>query len=335
VSNFAYETQGDAVLRLTRRSLVVGVGLAPLAARAQNWPTGLVRIVVPFPAGGSVDAIARLVQTGLQQRLGVSVLIENRAGSSGSVGAAAVAKAAPDGNTWLFVFDTHAVNPALIPNLPFDTNKDLEPVLLIGTAPNVLATHPSRPYKSLRDLIEAAKAKPDAISYATIGAGSLGHLTMVLLSQRAGVRLVHVPYRGGGPAMNDAIGGHVDLIIGSAALVSPQLQAGALRPLVQTGATRQSTLPDLPTASESGFPGFESLAWWGVFAPAGTPKPILDRFRADLTATLREERIAKQLTETQQVSLRLEEPDAFRKFFDDQVRIWGAVVRDNGIKAES
>jgi tripartite-type tricarboxylate transporter receptor subunit TctC len=294
-----------------------------------------VRIVVPFPAGGSVDAVARLVQAGLQQRLGVSVLIENRAGGSGSVGAATVAKSPPDGNTWLFVFDTHAVNPSLIPNLPFDTHKDLEPVLLIGTAPNVLAAHPSRPYKSLRDLIEAAKAKPDLISYATIGAGSLGHLTMVLLSQQAGVRLVHVPYRGGGPAMNDAIGGHVDLIIGSAALVSPQLQAGALRPLVQTGATRQPTLPDLPTVSESGFPAFESLAWWGVFAPAGTPKPILDRFRVDLSATLREERIAKQLTETQQVSLRLEGPDAFRKFFDDQARIWGAVVRDNGIKAES
>ena len=319
----------------TRRSLVIGAALVPLAARAQNWPTGLVRIVVPFPAGGSVDAIARLAQAGLQQRLGVSVLIENRAGGSGSVGAAAVAKAAPDGNNWLFVFDTHAVNPALIPNLPFDTHKDLEPVLLIGTAPNVLATHPSRPYKTLRDLIEAARAKPDSISYATIGAGSLGHLTMVLLSQQAGVRLVHVPYRGGGPAMNDAIGGHVDLIVGSAALVSPQVQAGALRPLVQTGATRQPSLPDLPTAIESGFPGFESLAWWGVFAPAGTPKPILDRFRADLTATLREERIAKQLTETQQVSLRLEGPEAFRQFFDNQVRIWGAVVRENGIKAES
>ena len=321
--------------RFTRRSILSGAVAAPFAAWAQSWPTGLVRIVVPFPAGGSVDAIARLVQPGLQQRLGVSVLIENRPGSSGSVGAASVAKASPDGNTWLFVFDTHAVNPALIPNLPFDTDKDLEPVLLIGTAPNVLATHPSRPYKSLADLIAAAKAKPDSISYATIGAGSLGHLTMVLLSKQAGVRLVHVPYRGGGPAMNDAIGGHVDLIIGSAALVSPQLQAGALRPLVQTGAARQPMLPDVPTASESDFPGFESLAWWGVFAPAGTPKPIVDRFRSELAATLREERITKQLTETQQINLRLERPEEFRKFFTDQERIWGAVVREHGIKAES
>ena len=322
-------------MRLTRRSILAGAAAAPLAARAQTWPAGLIRIIVPFPAGGSVDAIARLVQPGLQQRLGVSVLVENRPGSSGSVGAAGVAKAPPDGSTWLFVFDTHAVNPALIPNLPFDSSKDLDPVLLIGTAPNVLATHPAKPYKSLRDLIEAAKAKPDALSYATIGAGSLGHLTMVLLSRQAGVRLVHVPYRGGGPAMNDAIGGHVDLIIGSAALVSPQVQAGALRPIVQTGATRQPALQDVPTASESGFPGFESLAWWGVFGPAGTPQPIMDRFRSELTATLRDDRIARQLTETQQVNLRLEGPEPFRKFFDDQVRIWGAVVRENGIKAES
>jgi tripartite-type tricarboxylate transporter receptor subunit TctC len=327
------------MVTLTRRIAVLGSMAAPfagvLAARAQSWPAGLIRIVAPFPAGGSVDAIARLVQPGLQQRLGVSVLVENRAGGSGSIGAASVAKSPPDGQTWLFVFDTHAVNPTLIPNLPFDSQKDLEPVLLIGTAPNVLATHAAKPYKTLADVISAAKARPDTISYATIGAGSLGHLTMVLLGQRAGVKLVHVPYRGGGPAMNDAVGGHVDLIIGSAALVSPQLQAGTLRPLVQTGATRQPTLPDVPTVIESGFAGFESLAWWGVFAPAGTPKPIMDRFREALAGTLREERIAKQLTETQQVSLRLDGPDQFRSFFEDQIRVWGAVVRENGIKADT
>jgi tripartite-type tricarboxylate transporter receptor subunit TctC len=325
----------EIVVKLTRRFVVLGGAAAPLAAGAQTWPAGLIRIVAPFPAGGSVDAIARLAQPGLQQRLGVSVLVENRAGGSGSIGAASVAKSPPDGHTWLIVFDTHAVNPSLIPNLPFDSRKDLEPVALIGTAPNVLATHPSRPWKSLADVIAAARAKPDSISYATIGAGSLGHLTMVLLGQRAGAKFVHVPYRGGGPAMNDAIGGHVDLIIGSAALVSPQLEAGKLRPLVQTGATRQATLPDIPTAIESGFPGFESLAWWGVFAPAGTPKAIIDRFREALTASLREERIARQLTESQQVSLRLDGPEAFRAFFEEQMRIWGAVVRDNGIKAET
>jgi tripartite-type tricarboxylate transporter receptor subunit TctC len=323
------------MLRLTRRSLILGAATAPFAAQAQSWPSGIIRIVAPFPAGGSVDAIARIVQPGLQQRLGATVLIENRPGGSGSIGAASVAKATPDGNTWLFVFDTHAVNPSLIPNLPFDSQKDLDPVLLIGTAPNVLATHPSRPYKSLGDVIEAAKAKPGTINYGTIGPGSLGHLTVVLLSKRAGVQLVHVPYRGGGPAVNDAVAGHVDLVIGSAALLNPQIQAGNLRPLVQTGLKRQPSLAEVPTAAESGFPGFESLAWWGVFAPAGTPKPIADRFRAELTAVLREERVTKQLTESQQITLSLGGPEELRRFFEEQMRIWGAVVRENGIKTDS
>jgi tripartite-type tricarboxylate transporter receptor subunit TctC len=245
------------LLTLTRRSLVLAAAGAPFAARAQGWPSGIVRIIVPFPPGGSVDAIARMVQPGLQQRLNATVLIENRPGGSGSIGTAAVARAAPDGNTWLFVFDTHAVNPALIPNLSYDSQKDLDPVLLIGTAPNVLATHPSRPYRSLAEVIAAARARPRAVTYATVGAGSLGHLTMVLLSKRAGVDLVHVPYRGGGPAINDAIAGHVDLIIASTALLNAHLQGGTLRPLVQTGLKRQASLADLPTADESGFSGFQ------------------------------------------------------------------------------
>jgi tripartite-type tricarboxylate transporter receptor subunit TctC len=323
------------MLAVTRRSLMLGAVAAPFAAKAQGWPSGIIRVVAPFPPGGSVDAIARIVQPGLQQRLGATVLIENRPGGSGSIGAASVAKAAPDGSTWLFVFDTHAVNPALLPNLPFDSRKDLDPVLLIGTAPNVLATHPSRPYRSLADVVEAAKAKPGTINYGTIGAGSLGHLTVVLLAKRAGVQLVHVPYRGGGPAVNDAVAGHVDLVIGSAALLNPQVQAGTLRPLVQTGLKRQPSLAEVPTAAESGFPGFESLAWWGVFAPAGTPQPIADRFRAELTAVLREERVAKQLTETQQITLSLGGPEELRQFFEEQMRIWGAVVRENAIRSDS
>src|SRR5918911_47383 len=276
------------MLTLTRRSaLLAGAALpfaAPRALRAQGWPSGIVRIIVPFPPGGSVDAIARMVQPGLQQRLNATVIVENRPGGSGSIGAAAAAKASPDGNTWLFVFDTHAVNPALIPNLPYDSQKDLDPVLLIGTAPNVLATHPSRPFKSLADVFAAAKAKPRTVTFASVGAGSLGHLTMVLLSKRAGVELVHVPYRGGGPAINDAIAGHVDLIIASTAGNKPHIPAGTLRGLVQTGLKRQPSLADLPTADESGFKGFQSLAWWGVYGPAGTPKPIAERFQAELTA---------------------------------------------------
>jgi tripartite-type tricarboxylate transporter receptor subunit TctC len=303
-------------------------------AQAQSWPSGIIRIVVPFPPGGSTDAMARLVQPALQHRLGATIIIENRTGASGSIGTAAVAKSPPDGNSWVFVFDTHAVNPSLLPNIGYDTEKDLDPVLLIGTAPNVLATQPQRRFRNLTDVIAEAKAKPNTISCGNVGAGSLGHLTMVLLGKRAGVEMIHIPYRGGGPAVADAIAGHVQLIIGSAALIHPQMRAGTLRPIAQTGAKRLTALADVATVIESGFENFESYAWWGVFAPAGTPKPILDRFGGELAATLREEKIAAQLTETQQLTLRLDGPEQLRAFLANEMRVWGAVVRENNIKGE-
>jgi tripartite-type tricarboxylate transporter receptor subunit TctC len=321
------------MLYWTRRAVIgVLLLLCPAIAWAQEWPTKQLTIVVPFPPGGSVDTMVRLIQPGLGQALGGAIIIENKPGAQGSIGAAQVARAQPDGGTWLFVFDTHAVNPAL-QSLPFDTEKDLEPVLLIGTAPHILATHPSRPFKSLADVIAAAKEKQGGVTYASIGTGSLGHLTMVLLAKRAGVAFTHVAYRGGGPAMNDALAGHVDLIIGSTALVNPQVQAGGLRPLVQTGTTRQPALATVPTAIEEGFPGFESNAWWGVFAPKGTPASLIERFRAAVVAQMREERVARQLTETQQINLTLGGPEALRQFLAQQMKLWGDVVRENGIKA--
>jgi len=326
-------------MKVTRRSLVLSAMAAPLASQAwaetsaQNWPSGIIKIIVPFPPGGSVDPIARMAQPGMQQKLNATIVIENRPGSSGSLGTGLVAKSAPDGNTWVFVFDTHAVNPFLF-DLDFDTTKDLDPVMLIGTAPNVLATHPSRPFKSFADVVAAAKAKPDTITYASIGSGSVGHLTMTLLSQRAGCKLVHVPYRGGGPAMNDALAGHVDMIIGSAALVMPQVAAKSIVPLLQTGKTRMPTLTDVPTAIESGFPGFESYAWWGVFAPHGTPKPIVDRFAAALGDSLRDPAVNKMLTESLQISLRLGSAQDEAKFLAEQMALWGPVVKENNIKSE-
>jgi len=311
---------------------------APFAAHAQGnaqgWPAGTIRIVVPYPPAGSTDVMARLVQAELQQRLGATVIIENRPGASGSVGTAAVAKSPPDGNSWLIVFDNHAANPFVLPNLPYDTEKDLDPVLFVGTAPYVISTHPQKPFKTLGDVIAAAKAKPDAVSYASVGSGSIGHLAMVLLSKQAGVRLVHVPYRGGGPAMNDAVAGHVDLLVGSTALSIPQIQAGGIKAVVQTGKARTAALSEVPTVSESGYPGFEAYAWWGVFAPAGTPKPIVSRFANELAACLREPRVAKQLTETQQVSLALSGPEDLRKFLGEQMRVWGAVAREHDIKSD-
>jgi tripartite-type tricarboxylate transporter receptor subunit TctC len=320
--------------KISRRSILIGTLLAPLAARAQSWPSGPIRIIVPFPPGGSVDAVARYAQAGLGQRLGATIVIENRTGASGSTGSAVVAKSPPDGNVWLIVFDTHAVNPSLLPNFPFDNDKDLDPVTLIATAPYVVARHPSRPYANLADVIRAAKAKPRSISYASVGSGSIGHLAIELLSKEAGIELIHVPYRGGGPALNDTVAGHVDLIIASAALLMPQIAPGAIKPVVQMGKTRLSALPDVPTVGESGYPGAAANSWWAMFAPAGTPRPIVARFRSALVESLREERIAKQLSETQQMTLVLSEPEALRSFAAEQARVWGAIVRANNIKPD-
>jgi tripartite-type tricarboxylate transporter receptor subunit TctC len=325
-------------MKLTRRTLVLGGIAAPLAAQvaaqAQTWPSGTVRIVVAYPPGGSTDAIMRLVQNPLQERLKTTIIIENRAGASGSVGTGWVAKSPPDGNTWLAVFDNHAANPFVLPSLPYDTEKDLDPVLLIGTAPYLIATARAKPFNTLADVIAAAKEKPGSISYASVGSGSVGHLAMVLLADRAGVKLVHVPYRGGGPAMTDALGGHVDLLVGSTALSMPQVNTGNLRALAQTGKMRNPFLANVPTVSESGYPGFEAYAWWGIFAPAGTPKPIIERFGSEMAACLREERIAKQLTETQQVSLTLGGPQVLREFVASQMQAWGKVVKDHDIKGD-
>jgi tripartite-type tricarboxylate transporter receptor subunit TctC len=320
--------------KLTRRSVVVGAALTPFAAhvaRAQSWPSGPIKLINPFPPGGSVDVLCRLVQPGLQQRLGATVIVENRPGASGSVATAAVAKSPPDGNTWLFVFDTHAVNPSLL-NLTFNTEKDFDPVLLVATAPYMVATNPARPFKSLADVIAAAKAKPKSVSYASVGTGSIGHLAMVLLGKQAGIDIVHVPYRGGGPAVNDAVAGHVDLINGSAALLTPQVKAGRLRPLFQTGTKRLPAHPDVQTIGEAGFPGAQALAWWAVFTPAKTPKPILERFTAALVESIREERVTKQLAESQQMNLLLAGAEELRKFNAEQMKTWGTVIRENNIK---
>ncbi len=327
------------MIRIDRRALIGAAALAPFAGRASAqtaapWAQGqTIKFTVPFPAGGSTDAVARIVQPGMQQRLGAQIIVENRPGGASSIGAAAVAKSPPDGMNWLFVFDSHAVIPSLM-QLPFDPVKDLDPVLLVGTAPMVLACAPSKPFRSFTDVVAAAKANPDGLTYGTIGNGSLGHLAMTLLQKRGGFKVKHLPYRGGGPALNDALGGHIDLVITSVANMASQLAAGNLRPLLQTGARRVSTLPDTPTLIDAGYPGFVADAWWGVFAPGGTPKPIVDRFVADLQATFRDERVAKTLVETQQVSLRLDGPDGFRTFFAEQMKTWGDVVRENQIKPD-
>jgi tripartite-type tricarboxylate transporter receptor subunit TctC len=304
------------------------------AAQDTSWPNKVVTFIVPFPPGGSVDPLARLVGSRLSASLGQQFIVDNRPGGSGSIGAAAAAKANPDGYTFLFVFDTHAVNPTLIPKLPFDTTKDLVPVMLVGTAPMAIVTHPNKPYKSFADVIKAAKAKPDTLSYGSIGSGSLGHLTMKLLEQAGGFVAVHVPYKGGGPMIVDATGGHIETGIASVSVLTPHVKGGKLRALAVTGDKRSHALPDVPALAEQGFPGFTALAWWGIFGPAGIPKPILDKFHAELMKVFNLPDVRKQLAESLGMDLVVSSPEALQKFLVAEIARWGKVVREHNIRAD-
>ena len=304
----------------------------PLAAQAQAWPSQPIRLVVPFPPGGTTDQIARHVQPHLQQALGVQVLVENRAGASGAIGTAVVAKSPPDGTAFAIVFDTHGVNPSLIPNMQFDTLNDLAPVMLVGKSPMVFVTHPSTPYKTLADVLAAARAKPDSVGYGTIGSGSLAHLFVTMAGRQNGFSMTHVPYKGGGPLITDSVAGHVPMSIATVALFAPHIQSGKLRPLAVTSAKRFPNLPDVPTAIESGLPGLEAEAWWGVFAPAKTPAPIIARMNSEFANALRNPGVNEKLA-GQGLVMSLSQPPELAKFVANEVERWGKVVRDNKITA--
>jgi len=323
-----------AVLRAAALAAAALGALAPPAAFAQTWPTKPVKFVVPFPPGGSVDPLARILGARLADSLGQQFIVENKTGAGGSIGTAFVAKSAPDGYTYVFVFDTHAVNPALIPNLPYDTVNDFAPVMLVGTAPMAIVANVAKPYRTFGDVIRAAKAKPEALSIGSVGNGSLGHLATILLQQAGGFKVTHVPYKGGGPMMADVMGGQIDLGIASVAALSANVKGGKLRALALTGDKRSHTMPDVPTLAEQGFPGFSAFAWWGIFAPAGTPKQILDKFHAELAKVLRQADLRKQLTETLGMDLASSSPEALQKFLVGEIDRWGNVVRSNNVRAD-
>ncbi len=282
-------------------------------AQAQAWPTKqAIKLVAVFPPGGSVDQVARLLAQPLSQQIGQSIVVENKGGASGAIGTAAVAAAAPDGYTFAVVFDTHGVNPSLIPNMAFDSRKDLAPVVLIGTAPMVLATHAGSEFKTFADVVAAAKAKKGA-SYGTIGSGSLGHLAIELLGKGAGLEFQHIPYKGGGPLMNDAVAGHVPLAIGSVFLMKPHVDSKRMRPLVVTTSKRSPDLPDVPTLAESGFPGFDAPAWWAVLAPAKTPPEIIKRMNEEINKVMRMPDTAKRM-DAQGIDVVGGTPEAARVF---------------------
>ena len=326
---------------LISRHLILGLlaisgaaGVTGVCAQgAQVWPTrGPIKLVAVFPPGGSVDQVARILSVPLQAQLGQTIIVENKGGASGSIGAAAVAAAPADGYTFAVVFDSHGVNPAMLPNLPFDSKKDLSPIILVGTSPMVLATFAASEYKTFADVVAAAKAKKN-VSYGSIGSGSLGHVAMALLGKSGGIEWTHVPYKGGGPLMNDAVAGHVPLSIGSVFVTKPHIDSKRLRPLVVTTSRRSPTLPDVPTIAESGYPGFDAPAWWAILAPAKTPPDILKRMNDEVNKALKNPDIASKLA-AQGIDVVGGSSDSARVFIDKQMDIWAKVVKDNNIKAD-
>ncbi len=312
---------------------LVAVTAVPSSAIAQAWPSKqAIRLVAVFPPGGSVDQVARILGPALSQQLGQSVIVENKGGASGAIGTAAVANSAPDGYTFAVVFDSHGVNPSLMPNLPYDTKKDLLPVILVGTAPMVLATNANTEFKTIADVVAAAKKKPGP-SYGSIGSGSLGHVAMELISKNNNLDFTHIPYKGGGPLMNDAVAGHVPLAIGSIFLIKPHVDSKTMRALAVTTSKRSPDLPAVPTMAESGFSGFEAPAWWAVLAPAKTPPDILKRMNEELNKVLQNAEIKKRL-DSQGIDILGGTPDAARVFIDRQIDTWAKVVKDNNIKAD-
>ena len=319
-----------SLLKLVVATLALCAGA--LAHAQPAWPSKPVRIIAVFPPGGSVDQVARIFAAHLTQQLGQQFIVENRGGASGSIGTQVVAAAAPDGYTFGVVFDTHAVNPALIPTLAFDTLKDLAPVMLVGTSPMAIVAHESQPYKDFRDVIAAAKAKPGAVAIGSIGTGSLGHLAVTQIGNIAGAQFIHVPYKGGGPLMTDAVGGQVPLAIGTVFLVNPHVKAGKVKALAVTSEKPSPQMPGVKTVAEQGVPGFSALSWWGVIAPPHTPQPIIDRMVAELRKALADPDVAKRLHD-QGMDIVGGGPAELDRFVRGEMTRWAKVVEQNKIKA--
>ena len=307
---------------------------AGIPALAQSWPTKPVKIIVPFPPGGSADPIARVISAKLATSLGQPFVVENKPGASGSIGTGIAAKSPPDGYTFVVVFDTHAVNPFLIADMPFDTQKDLQPVMLVGVAPLAIATLPTKPYKNLADVVAAAKVNPNAVTFGSVQNGSTGHLEMLLWQKAAGVRLTHAPYRGAAPMVTDALGGHIELAIGSAAVIAPHVRSGKLRGIAVTGQNRSSVMPEVATLVEQGYPNLNAYAGWGIYAPAGLPKVILEKFHAEVVKAFRAPDVVQLMQDQLGMQLVLNTPEEMQKFVNIEMLRWSNVIKENGIKLD-
>ena len=296
-----------------------------------TWPTQKpIRLIAVFPPGGSVDQVARILAPTLQAELKQNVIVENIGGASGVIGTSAMTRSDPDGYTFAVVFDTHGVNPSLKDKLPYDTIKDIAPVTLIGTSPMVLVASKKSGITSFKQLVDLSKTGKQ-FSYGSIGIGSLGHLAMARLAKQAGFDWNHIPYRGGGPLMQDALGGQVELAIGSEFLVKPHIESGSIIPLAVTTTKRAPGLPNVPTVAESGFPGFNAPAWWAVLAPGKTPPAIVNAMNAAITKALKTPAVADKF-KAQGIEIVAGNPETLRDFIGKQIAVWGKFVIENNIK---
>jgi tripartite-type tricarboxylate transporter receptor subunit TctC len=303
-------------------------------AHAQNYPVKPVRMIVPFPAGGATDIVARLMAQKLGDAFGQQVIVDNRGGAAGTIGSDLAAKAPPDGYTILIgTSSTHAIAQSLYAKLPYDSIKDFAPVAGIATATIVLSIHPSVPAKNVRELIALAKARPEALSFASSGSGGVSHLVGEMFKAQAGVQMLHVPYKGDAPALADLVGGQVSLEFGTALSFLPYIQSGRLKALAVTSLKRSQVMPEVPTVAESGLQGFEALQWFGVFAPAGTRADVIARLHGEIVKILHTADMRERLTRLAS-EVMASSPEEFAVFQKAEIAKWAKVVKASGARID-
>jgi tripartite-type tricarboxylate transporter receptor subunit TctC len=307
------------------------VCLAPPLAGAQAYPTKPITLILPYAAGGNTDVIARTIAHGLEQRLGQSVVVETRLGAASVIGAAYVARSAPDGYTILIgTSTTMAINVSIYKNLPYDPTKDLVPLALVAGVPFMLVVNPALPVNSMQDLVAAAKSRPGGLSYASNGHGGAAHLFAELLKSTLGIEMTHVPYKGLAPALNDVVGGHVQVMFGDFATALPLVRDGKLRALGVSTGKRVGPAPDIPALAEVGMPGFDASSWQMMIAPGNTPQPIVNRLSTELRAIMSEPAIQKDFSDRGLVPLVSGAPDELQRFVKSEIVRWGEVVKRAG-----
>lgn len=302
-------------------------------AQSGSYPNKPIKFIVPYPPGGGTDVIARIVQEPLSSNLGQQVIIENRGGAGGSIGSEAAARSAADGYTVLFTLSSHTINPAIYPKLTFNTEKDFLPVVTIASLPQILVANPDFPAKNVKDVIDMAKAKPGTVAYASVGNGSPGHLAGAMMAGGANVKMTHIPYRGGGPAVTDVMGGQVPLLWVSIPAAANFVKAGKLKALAVSTTKRSAVFPDVPTMIESGFKDFEVDSWYAMFVPANTPKAAVDRLNAAANKVLASPEVKEKLL-NQGAEAVGGSPEALGRVVKAELVKWDKVVKENGIKAE-